>query len=225
MSLPESVQNAPQTKTRSERQRTGHAAEARPPSRLGDRLGRRRSAQSPGDGCRDVRLRLGISRAASSSGACLRHGLRVGTTTTISDLHEYLALCAVVPRSAESRRWSGLTEPNGARHRPAVDVAPLRLAFSLNVTRRHHEAADSARRAPEIDPNYHLMWREHGVAQIHLGSIPDAVSSFGRPVELAPCISHGLRRLPRGDEHARAASARLSRGLELRTPATAKLTM
>jgi hypothetical protein len=36
----------------------------------------------------------------------------------------------------------------------------------LNVARRHHEAADSARRALEIDPNYHLMWRELGVAQI-----------------------------------------------------------
>jgi hypothetical protein len=70
-------------------------------------------------------------------------------------------------------------------------LSPLRLAFSLNVARRHHEAADSARRALEIDPNYHLMWRELGAAQIHLGSIPDAVSSFGRPVELAPCISHG----------------------------------
>ena len=81
--------------------------------------------------------------------------------------------------------------------RLALQADPLSMLFqsglvwSLYAARQYGEAIDCARRALEIDPNFHLIWLNMGFAQLDAGLPEDAFTSFRRVVELTPWISFG----------------------------------
>jgi len=88
--------------------------------------------------------------------------------------------------SPQEGRRSNRTGRHGDSGRSAFGAFSYRLVWCLIAAGRYEEAIACARRALEIDPNYHLIWAVLGAAQLSSGRASDAVVSFSRLMEVAP---------------------------------------
>jgi tetratricopeptide (TPR) repeat protein len=60
------------------------------------------------------------------------------------------------------------------------------LAWSMLAAHEYQAAIEYARRALEIEGNFHFMWAPMGFAQIMLGRAKEATATFQRAVDAAP---------------------------------------
>jgi serine/threonine-protein kinase len=60
------------------------------------------------------------------------------------------------------------------------------MANSASRAKQHRESMECARRALEIDANYHYAWNAMGSAQLHAGLAQEAIATLKRAVDLAP---------------------------------------
>jgi serine/threonine protein kinase/Tfp pilus assembly protein PilF len=60
------------------------------------------------------------------------------------------------------------------------------MVRSMHAAKQYREAIECARKALEIDPNFHQVWIVMGLAQLQAGLPQEAITSFKGAVELAP---------------------------------------